>query len=198
MSLMDQLTQVVASQVAQQASKKIGLSQGMAEKMMPMAMAALMGGLNKNAASQQGAQALNSALSKHDGSLLNNMSQLADDNVMADGQKILGHILGGKQNQTQSALAKAAGVDQGQMGQLLAMAAPALLASLGKAKQEQGLDASALSGLLSQGAQQAKQQGPSELGGLMQFLDQDGDGDFKDDLLEGAGKKLLGSLFGKR
>ena len=31
----------------------------------------------------------------------------------------------------------------------------------------------------------------------MQFLDQDGDGDFKDDMLEAAGKKLLGGLFGR-
>ncbi len=198
MSLLDQLTQVVTSQVSQQAAQKTGLSEGVAEKMMPMAMAALMAGLKKNASQPAGAQALASALDKHDGSLLNNISQLGNDDVLADGQRILGHILGGKQAQTTQALAKTAGVDQGQITQLLAMAAPAVLASLGRAKREQGLDASALAGLVTEETVRAQNAAPAALGGLMGFLDQDGDGDFKDDLLEQAGKQLLGGLFGKK
>lgn len=198
MSLMDQLTQVVVSQVSQQASQKTGLDQGLAEKMMPMAMAALMAGLKKNASQPAGAEALANALDHHDGSLLNNVSQLGNDDVLADGQKILGHILGGKQAKTERALAKTAGVNQDQIGQLLAMAAPAVLASLGRAKREQGLDASALAGLVTEEGVRAQQAAPQELGGLMGFLDQDGDGDFKDDLLEQAGKQLLGGLFGRK
>lgn len=114
------------------------------------------------------------------------------------GKKILGHILGGKQTQTEAALAKSAGIDQGQVGQLLAMAAPMVLASLGRAKREQGLDASALAGLVTQESASVQQMAPAEMSGLMQFLDQDGDGDFKDDMLEAAGKKLLGGLFGRK
>lgn len=198
MSLMDQLTQVVAGQMVQQATAKTGMDAGMVEKLMPVAMAALMGGLKKNASDPRGAEALASALDRHDGSLLNNISQLGDENVLADGQKILGHILGGKRAQTEQALAKTAGVNQDQIGQLLAMAAPAVLASLGRAKREQSLDASALSGLVTEEAVRVQKQAPSELGGLMSFLDQDGDGDFKDDLLEQAGKSLLGGLFGRK
>ncbi|WDI30722.1 DUF937 domain-containing protein [Hyphococcus flavus] len=198
MSLMDQLTQVVVSQISQQASQKTGMEQGLTEKMMPMAMAAIMAGLKKNASQPQGAQALSDALQRHDGSLLNNVDQVSSDNVLADGQKILGHILGGKQSQTERALAKTAGVDQGQIGQLLAMAAPAVLASLGRAKREQGLDASALAGLVTEESVRAHAAAPNELGGLLGFLDQDGDGDFKDDLMEQAGKQLLGGLFGRK
>ena len=165
---------------------------------MPMAMAALMAGLKKNASSPEGAQALANALNQHDGSLLNNISQLGDDHSLADGQKILGHILGGKQSKTERALAKTAGVDQAQVGKLLAMAAPAVLASLGRAKREQNLDASALAGLVTEESVRVQQAAPKELGGLMGFIDQDGDGDFKDDVLEAAGKKLLGGLFGRR
>ena len=94
MSIMDQLTQVVASQMTQAAVQKTGMSQGAAAKLAPMAMAVLMNGIKKNAASPQGAQALSNALDKHDGGLLGNLAQLGDDNVMQDGQKILGHILG--------------------------------------------------------------------------------------------------------
>lgn len=197
MSLMDQLTQVVASQLSPQAAQKTNMSEGLTAQMMPMAMAALMAGLKKNASSPDGARALSNALQKHDGSLLNNISRLGDDDVLSDGQKILGHILGGKQAQTERALAKTAGVDHAQIGQLLAMAAPAVLASLGRAKREQGLDESSLAGLVTEESVRVQQAAPNELGGLMQFLDQDGDGDFKDDLLESAGKKLLGGLFGR-
>lgn len=198
MSLMDQLTDVVVGQISQQAAQKSGLNAGLAEKLMPMAMAALMGGLKKNASQPAGAEALANALDRHDGSLLNNLTQLGGDNVVADGQKILGHILGGKRQATERALAKSAGVGQDQIGQLLAMAAPAVLASLGRAKREQGLDASALAGLVTEESVRAQQKAPAELGGLMSFLDQDGDGDFKDDMLEAAGKKLLGGLFGRK
>lgn len=198
MSLMDQLSDVVVGQMSQQAAQKTGLNEGLAAQLMPMAMAALMGGLKKNASQPNGADALVNALDRHDGSLLNNISQLGQDNTLADGQKILGHILGGKQKQTERALAKTAGVDQGQVGQLLAMAAPMVLASLGRAKREQGLDASALAGLVTEESVRVQKAAPSELGGLMQFLDQDGDGDFKDDMLESAGKKILSGLFGRK
>ncbi|NNE42499.1 MAG: DUF937 domain-containing protein [Marinicaulis sp.] len=198
MSLMDQLTNVVVQQVTHEASQKTGLSEGLAASMMPMAMAALMNGLKNNASNAQGAEALANALDRHDGSLLNNVSQIGNDDVMADGAKILGHILGGKQQRTEQALAKTAGVDQDQIGKLLAMAAPAILASLGRAKREQGLDASGLAGLLAEEGVRAQKAAPSELNPLMQFLDQDGDGDFKDDMLEVAGKKFLGGLFGRQ
>lgn len=197
MSLMEQLSDVVVGQMSQQAAQKTGLNEGLAAQLMPMAMAALMGGLKKNASQPSGADALANALERHDGSLLSNLSQLGQDNTLADGQKILGHILGGKQSQTERALAKTAGVDQGQVGQLLAMAAPMVLASLGRAKREQGLDASALAGLVTEESVRVQKAAPSELNGLMQFLDQDGDGDFKDDMLEAAGKKILGGFFGR-
>ncbi|MEQ8177170.1 MAG: DUF937 domain-containing protein [Amphiplicatus sp.] len=198
MSLMDQLTQVVASQLAPQASQKTGMNQNLAAQMMPMAMAVIMNGLKKNASTPQGAEALSRALENHDGSLLNNVSKIGDDNVLADGQKILEHILGGKRGQTEAALAKSAGVNQDQIGSLLAMAAPAILASLGRAKREQGLDSSALAGLVTEEGVRAQKAAPTQFGGLMNFLDADGDGDFTDDLMEGMGKSLMNGLFGNK
>ena len=198
MSLIDELTQIVSAEVTQQTSQKTGLNQNVAAQMMPMAMAVLMNGLKKNAATPHGAEALSNALENHDGGLLDNLGSLSDDNVLADGQKILDHILGAKRGQAETALAQAAGVKQDQIGSLLAMAAPAVLASLGKMKREQGLDASSLAKLVAKEGAHAQTAAPNELGGLLQFLDADGDGDFKDDLLEGVGKSLLNSFFGKR
>jgi len=196
MSLMDQLTQVVASQMTQSAAQKTGLSEGMAAKLAPMAMAVLMNGLKKNAASPQGAQALSNALDNHDGGLLNDIGRLADDNVMADGQKILGHILGGNRANAEQQLSKAAGgIDQGQVSSLLAMAAPAVLGALGRAKREQNLDVSALAGLVKEEGQRAQKAAPNELSGFMKMLDSDGDGNLNNEAM-GIGKKLLGGLFG--
>lgn len=198
MSLMDQLTQVVASQVAQNAAQKTGLSQDIAAKMMPMAMSVLMGGLKKNAANPQGAQALASALDKHDGGLLDNLGAFGNDDSIADGQKILGHVFGGNRGQAEQQLAQAmGGVNQQQASSILAMAAPAVLGALGKAKREQGLDVSALAGLVNQEGARAQQAAPKELSGFMQMLDQDGDGNLNKEAL-GIGKKLLGGLFGRK
>ena len=194
MSLINELT----AMVAKEAARNSGMSEDMTQKMMPMAMAAIMGGLKRNASNPQGAEALAGALDRHDGGLLNNLAGLGDSNVQADGQKILSHILGGKQATTEKALARTAGVDQSQISNLMAMAAPVILASLGQAKRQGGLDVSSLAGLVTQESARVQQAAPKELGGLMQFLDSDGDGDFKDDLLEAAGKQLLGGLFGRK
>ena len=198
MSLMDQLTQVVASQMAQSAAQKTGLSEGMVAKLAPMAMGAIMNGLKTNASNPQGAQALASALDRHDGGLLNNIGNLANDDTMADGQKILGHVFGGRQAVAEQELAKAAGgLDQGQVNALLAMAAPAVLGALGRAKREQNLDVSALAGLVTEEGQRAQKAAPAEMLGFMKMLDSDGDGNLNNEAM-GIGKKLLGGLFGKR
>ena len=198
MSLFEQLTQTAVQQLSRQAAETSGMEAGLAEKLLPMAAAALMGGLKKNAAQPAGAEALSRALDRHDGSLLGQVDRLGQNDVLSDGQKILGHVLGAKQAQTEQALAKTAGVNQQQISQLMAMAAPLVLASLGKAKRDNNLDASSLANLVTRESQQLQQQTPNELGGLLQFLDQDGDNDFKDDILEAAGKKLFGSLLGRR
>lgn len=196
MSLIEQLQKAATAQIAGQAAQRSGMDEGLARALMPMAMAAVMGGLRKNAGAPDGAAALSRALERHDGGLLDNLDQLGSDDLVSDGRKILGHVLGGKQAQTEQALARTAGVSQDQVGQLLAMAAPAILGALGRAQRQQGLDADALAGLVRQETGHAERVAPDEIGGLMGFLDQDGDGDFKDDVLESVGKKLFSGVFG--
>ncbi len=204
MSLMDQLTSVVTSQLVSGAAQKTGLSQDMAAKLMPMAITALMGGLKNNTSKPEGARALANALEKHDGSVLSQASRVAeDDSLLEDGQKILGHILGAKRGAAEQQLSQAAGgIDQAQVGKLLAMAAPLVLGGLGKAKREQNLDEAALAGLVREEGLRARKQAPNELGGLMSMLDADGDGQIDSNLTQGVakglGKRLLGSLFGRK
>lgn len=197
MSMTDQLMKAALGQMLQGASNKAGVSQDLAAKLMPMAMAVVMNGIQKNVQQPGGAEALAKALAKHDGGLLDNPSNAAKDDVLDDGRRILGHVLGGKQGAAEAALAKAAGVNQDQVAKILAMAAPAVLAGLGKAKREQGLDAGALAGLVKQETANVRQSAPNEMSGLLRFIDADGDGDVVDDLV-GLASKGLGGFFKKR
>ncbi len=179
---------------------------------LSMAMPILMGAMNRNASTPEGAQGLMNALSsKHDGSILDNLGGLfsggVDKAVMDDGAGILGHILGNKQPQVETALSSKSGLDAGSISQILKVAAPILLGFLGKQSRQQNVSSpDALSGLLGGlmgGGGSANQQQSL----IESLLDSDGDGSYLDDLagmvLNSGGQKkgglggLLGGLFGK-
>jgi hypothetical protein len=143
-----------------------------------------------------GAEALSNALRKHDGGFLKDLGRAGDDDVITDGRKILGHVFGDKQGQLETAMAKSGGgVDARQISALLAMAAPAVLAALGKTQREQGLDARALPDLIRKESERAQaSQGPG-LAGLMKMLDADGDGRISAAEMQ-RGKGLLAGLAG--
>ena len=74
--------------------------------------------------------------------------------------------------------------------------APMVMGVLAQQKQQQGLDASGLTGMLG-GAVQTQNANP-----LMQlatqFLDKDHDGSMVDDLMGMVGSRLLGGMFGNK
>ena len=188
----DMIVQQLGNSGASMIAEKLGIPESVAKMAISAALPMLVGGLGRNAADPAGAASLAGALdNKHDGSILNDvLGALGGQSEKDDGMAILGHILGSKQNNAQSALGQAAGLDQNQAGDLMAMLAPVVLGQLGKTKQEQGLDASGLADLLGQERETADQQ----LGGMASLLDLDGDGDVTDDMLK-LGGSLLGGLF---
>ena len=87
------------------------------------------------------------------------------------------------------------GLDSGQMGKLMAMLAPLVLGSLGKAKRRDNLGTGGLFDLLRGESREAERRAPSAIESLgKQFLDQDGDGQILDDVTR-MGGGLLGRLF---
>ena len=177
---------------------------------LTMALPVLMQAMKRNASSPQGADGLLNALnSKHDGSILDNLGGLfeggVDSNVMEDGSKILGHILGGKQQNVENAIGAKAGMDANSVANILKVAAPILMGMLGKQTKEQNVsDSSGLDGLL--GGLLKGNSPQQEQSFLESILDADGDGSIIDDVagmvLGGSKKKgglggLLGGLFGK-
>ncbi|WP_106793000.1 DUF937 domain-containing protein [Aquimarina sp. Aq78] len=207
--ILDLLNSPMGKQIINGVSSQTGQSEGKTGDLLSMAMPVLMGAMQRNASTPEGASGLLGALTgKHTGGILDNLGGLfdggVDQSVTNDGAGILGHILGNKQPAVENALSQKSGIDAGSVAQILKVAAPILLGVLGKqAKQNNVSDANGLSGLLG-----GMSGGGSKQQSLIEsFLDADGDGSILDDvagmLLSGGGKKkgglggLLGGLFGK-
>ncbi len=175
----------------------------------------LMGAMAKNAQTPEGANALDHALQQdHDGGILDNLMgaltgqrQVNPRTVNGDG--ILKHVLGSRQNGAIDMISRVSGLDQSKTGSLMTMLAPMVMGMLGKAKQQQGLDAGGLSSLLNGFLNNHRNQGGAA-GMITGFLDADGDGSFIDDLAakfldkDGDGSimddlagKFMGGLFGR-
>lgn len=157
----------------------------------------LVAGLNKNAATPEGANALVSAIDRdHDGSILEDVAgfllgnkQTANTSTL-NGAGILGHILGGKQSGVSDMLSKATGLDSSQIGKLMISLAPMVLAALGKARSQQSVSVDNIGDLLS-GSVKSQVNQQQEMGILQRFLDADGDGSVMDDIADMGMKFFL-------
>ncbi|TYP98730.1 uncharacterized protein DUF937 [Tenacibaculum adriaticum] len=193
----------VAGSTGQDTNKTSGL--------LTMALPVLMKAMERNAATPQGAEGLMGALSKHDGGILDNLGDLfgggVNSDVIADGGKILGHVLGNKQQGVEQVLSQKSGIDAGSVGNILKVAAPILMGVLGKQSRQNGVsNAGDLGGLL--GGLLGGNSAPQNQSFLEKILDADGDGSIIDDVagmvLNSGSKKggilggLLGGLFGKK
>lgn len=179
-----------------------------------MALPILLGAMKRNASTEQGAAGLMSALeNKHDGSILDNLGGLfgggVNEDVKIDGLGILGHVLGGSQDNAVRAVSRKSGVDANTVMQILQVAAPIVLGYLGKEKKQQNISSSngigdLLGGLLGGGQEQPEKQQSL----IESLLDGDDDGSVIDDIagmvFNSGGSKskgglggLLGGLFGK-
>lgn len=177
-------------------SQHLGADTGATKNAVGAALPVLLGALANNASRPQGAAALNQALDKHDGTLLDNLGNFLSAPDVNDGQGILGHVLGERRQAVETGASKASGVDPAMMAKLLPMLAPIVMGAIGRQRRAQSMDAMGLAGMLGAERQQMEQSNPG-LGMLGKLLDQDGDGSVADDIAN-MGKGLLGGLFKKR
>ena len=206
--ILDLLNSDLGKTIISGVSGSTGTDQNKTSSVLTMALPVLMKAMERNASTPEGAQGLMGALSsKHDGSILDNLSGLfgggVDANVKADGDKILGHVLGAKQQGVQQVIGQKAGLDASAVGNILKVAAPLLMGVLGKqANQNNVSSQSDISGLL--GGLLGGSSTQNEQSFLEKILDADGDGSVIDDVagmvLGGSNKKgglggLLGGLF---
>jgi hypothetical protein len=179
----DQRIQAIASQ--------LGVDPSAAENAIRQAMPLLIGGLARNAQTDQGAGALHSALGDHAGNDIGSIlgSVLGGGGGLNNGMAILGHIFGARQDQAAQGLGQQTGLGSQNAGQLLAILAPIVMGVLGNMSQRQGMSPSGLGSVLGQEAQRI-----GGAGGLLgAVFDQNGDGKFGlGDVLK-MGEGLLGS-----
>jgi hypothetical protein len=194
---MDSIVQLLISQLTDGAvgkiSDQLGIDENKTQQAIGMALPVIIGALNRNTDSTDGAQSLIGALQRdHDGSILDNLSQaITKEETLKDGQAILGHVLGDRLEGVSSSVSRATGLDQDQVAQIFALLAPVVLGALGQMQRKKDLDARGLSALL----QQERSTVEDTAAGLTQLLDMDGDGDVSEEIVS-LGSNLLGGLFG--
>ena len=209
-NILELLNSDIGKQIIGGVSRETNQPANKTADVVSMALPLLMGAMKRNTSSPEGAAGLLGALnSKHNGSILDNLDGFfgggVDEDQKIDGLGILGHVLGGSQDNVVGALSKRSGIDSGSVMKILQVVAPLVLGYLGKQKQQRNVQSDSdlgdlLGGLLGGGKKQQKQQGLIE-----SLLDGDNDGSILDDvagmvLNSGSKKKsglggLLGGLF---
>lgn len=194
---MSSLTELLMSRLSggdvEQLSNRIGADRDATGKALSAVVPLLFSAMARNAGTEEGRQGLDRAVARdHDGSVLDQVSSLFSSGGTTDGNAILGHVLGERRAQVEQGVSRASGLASNQASDLMAMVAPLVMGALGRARAEQGLDASGLAGLLA--GERTREAGA--LGGLAGLLDRDGDGSIADDVLGGLARGLKGRFFG--
>ena len=135
---------LAAGNNASQIGKQFNVDANTVNNVITSALPTLIGAMQKNASTEAGAASLLSALTSHSGDKAVNLSQEG----LADGGKILSHILGNNSGSVFSALAKQTGTSNTQVSGILASVAPMLLGLLGNNQKSSGTSVSGLGGML--------------------------------------------------
>jgi hypothetical protein len=171
----------------------LGLPAEEAQDGLKAAVPLLLGAMERNTASAEGALSLNRALERdHDGSVLDQLPQLLDSPEAGHGAGILRHVLGQRREGVQERLAEKTGMGQDAIARLLEIAAPLVLGALGKQRKEQGLGATQMSQYITREREQTEN-GAGWLGMATELLDADDDGSVLDDV-----SGMFGRIFGKK
>lgn len=195
MNLSDLLGGPLGQNVIDNISSQLGMDKTETSSAIGVAVPAILAGLTKNSQSKQGAESLYNALeSKHDGSLLDNLSSMLQSQssaVQKDGNGILDHIFGANKAAIEKGVAAKSGLSLQKVGPLLSMLAPIVMAYVGKQKKQSKTSAGGLVDLLggllgNTGAAPAKKSSGGGLMGMVTgMLDKNKDGDILDDILGG-------------
>ena len=205
-TLLDDLTTQLQGSTLSQMSRQLGADEASTAQAVSMALPLLIGGLASETRTPTGAQSLNRALDEdHDGSLLDNVSPLfgptsgaADVTVprALNGAGILGHVFGGKREPVQQGIGRATGLSAQQVGRLMVMLAPLVMAYLGRRKRQTGATATDIGSELQAERKDLERRAP-DLGSILGQIfggGQDRPG-IADDIARMA-PSVLGKMFG--
>src|SRR5262245_17824112 len=136
-SLLDGLAEQLGPDTIHQMSAQIGATPHQTESAIATALPLLLGQLERNTATPQGANALMGALDRdHDGSILDDLAGFLGSGPSNSDARSVDHIFGGKKASVESAVAQRSGLGGGQVMKLLAMLAPLVLGMLGRQSRQ--------------------------------------------------------------
>ena len=177
-----------------QLAEQVGGNEGQVKNGVMAALPAMLTALSKNTGTEKGAQELNNALeTKHDGSILNNLSGYLSNPDLKDGAGILNHLFGNQTSNVANAVSQSSGLDTNGSMKMLQMLAPVLMGMLGQQKKQNNLDAEGIGNLTSMLASNfGSEAGASGIIDVVtNLLDANKDGNVMDDIMG-----MVGKLFG--
>ena len=181
MNMLDMLTSAGNGAAVRQIGSQLGLSEGQATSALSALIPALAGGVQRNAQTPDGLAGLAAALSsgRHQ-QYIDNPAVLGEASSIADGNSILGHILGSKDVSRQVATQASAstGIGADVLKQMLPMVAALMMGGLSQRNMQSGSPLGAQAG------------GSGLMGMLGGLLDQNKDGSVLDDLTGLLGRKF--------
>lgn len=139
--IMSELNDILSLVPTDQVAQALGVDEQSAEAAIRAAVPSLLAGLQSNAGSSEGADSLASALADHSGDLASGSVNIGDIDTQ-DGQKIVNHVLGDREELLANQLSganTAAGLDLGSLvRKALPIIAPIVLSYLAKKWSERG------------------------------------------------------------
>ncbi len=186
MSLLNTLLSGQNGAIVGQLASQFGLDNTQVEAAMKQMVPALSGGIKKQAQNPQAAQGIMQSIQNTPAP-----ANLGTQDIMAQGNEILGQVFGNKDvsRQVTGRAAEQTGIDQSILKQMLPVLATTVMGNLG-GQPAQAANANPAQGLLNQvmgGGSKSTSNNP-----LMDMvgnaLDADNDGDFMDDILGMIGK----------
>jgi OmpA-OmpF porin, OOP family len=154
-NLIEKITGYLTPDVISKAAAYLHESPASTSKAMSGAVPALLGSVASVASTPTGATQLSGLLSSgnHDGSILNNLSNLFGGGTgttaaLHQGQGLLSTLLGDKVDSVTSAVSGYSGMGKSSAASLMALAAPLVMGVIGKLRSTQGLNPTGLANLL--------------------------------------------------
>ncbi len=148
--LLQTLVPLLAGDTLSGISEQLGVDEGKTQQAITLALPLLIGALNRNASTSDGAEALTGALQRdHDGSILEDLlGNLSKQETVDDGSAILGHVVGDKLSGFEKNISSSSGLDAETTTQLLSMLTPVILGVLGQMQHKQSMEPQDVASLL--------------------------------------------------
>ncbi len=172
-------------------SKAASVSSDNTRSILSAALPSLLNGALQQSSNEETAESFSKALTQHAEADTSDISSFLGGVDLADGSKIISHLLGSSSESTVSQISKKTGASKEETSSVLSAAAPMLMSLLGqqtKSEQASGAGIGSIMGSLLGGSDVS-----GILSGLLGGQDKDGDGKADGGILS----SLLGGLFKK-